>query len=51
MELLVIAEGVETEQEMAYLKEQGCAMAQGYLFDFPMKHEDLLQRLNETTAS
>ena len=32
----VIAEGVETEEQLAYLKEQGCDAYQGYYFDKPM---------------
>ncbi len=31
LELLVVAEGVETEAQLAFLKAQGCNMYQGYL--------------------
>jgi len=39
--LRVLAEGVETAQELAYLKEQGCDEAQGYLFARPMPAADV----------
>ncbi len=31
----VVAEGVETEQHLAYLKEMKCTYGQGYLFSQP----------------
>ena len=36
----IIAEGVETNKEMTFLREVNCDMAQGYLFDKPMPHDD-----------
>jgi EAL domain-containing protein (putative c-di-GMP-specific phosphodiesterase class I) len=33
--LLVVAEGVETEAQLARLSEMGCDIAQGYFFDRP----------------
>ncbi|MGH8591748.1 MAG: EAL domain-containing protein [Gammaproteobacteria bacterium] len=32
----VVAEGVETEDQVEFLKERGCRIAQGYLFARPM---------------
>ena len=50
--LEVIAEGIETEQQLAWLKQEGCAEGQGYLFGRPMPAEDFARRFNlvETLA-
>lgn len=36
LDLMIIAEGVETEQQQAYLASRGVEVLQGYLFDRPM---------------
>ncbi|MDB9526859.1 EAL domain-containing protein [Oscillatoria sp. CS-180] len=43
--LKVIAEGVETEEEMAVLKSYGCDLIQGYWVGTPMVAEELAKRL------
>ena len=40
--LRVIAEGVETEEQLAYLKSLGCDWAQGYYLSRPMPWHELL---------
>ncbi|WP_241232302.1 MULTISPECIES: EAL domain-containing protein [unclassified Pseudoalteromonas] len=39
-DLRVIAEGVETEAQMTYLKELGCDWAQGYYLSRPLPWDD-----------
>jgi diguanylate cyclase (GGDEF)-like protein len=52
--LEVIAEGVETEGQLEYMREHGCDVAQGYLYARPESPEDLTpwllanQRVSET---
>ena len=40
LKLRVIAEGVETQQEFAFLRAQQCDEAQGYYFSRPVSAED-----------
>jgi diguanylate cyclase len=40
-----IAEGVETEEQMIFLKTQGCTEIQGYYYYHPLSEEDLLDLL------
>ena len=37
----VVAEGVETEDELAFLKEMNCPLAQGHLFTRPLSHDQM----------
>ncbi|TKB04734.1 EAL domain-containing protein [Alteromonas portus] len=45
--LRVIAEGVETEEQLNYLKRHGCDWAQGYFLSRPLLWDDLIKRLAE----
>lgn len=40
LNLSVLAEGVETEEQLARLREEGCDEVQGYLFSRPVCAED-----------
>ncbi len=43
--LKVIAEGVETRQQLDFLKQEGCDEIQGYLFSRPVPAEDFAELL------
>jgi len=38
--MTVVAEGVETERQLAYLVKEGCSCVQGYFFSKPLKEQD-----------
>lgn len=46
----VVAEGVETEPQLALLKELGCDRVQGYLLGKPQSAESILERLTSPVA-
>jgi diguanylate cyclase (GGDEF)-like protein/PAS domain S-box-containing protein len=43
--LEVVAEGVESKEQLEVLKKQGCDIAQGYFLGYPMKREDAMSFL------
>lgn len=46
LDMEVIAEGVETPDQAGFLRKIHCCMAQGYLFDKPLPHDDFEKRLS-----
>jgi diguanylate cyclase (GGDEF)-like protein/PAS domain S-box-containing protein len=51
LDLAVIAEGVETEAQLAELREMGCDYAQGYLIARPLSPDALRDRLAAEPAA
>ncbi|TYO99050.1 diguanylate cyclase (GGDEF)-like protein [Geothermobacter ehrlichii] len=49
--LAVVAEGVETEGQLAFLRERGCDEIQGYYFGKPMSAEDFSACLRRQMAA
>jgi EAL domain-containing protein (putative c-di-GMP-specific phosphodiesterase class I) len=47
MKLSVIAEGVETAEQLDYLRSQGCNEMQGYYFSRPLPAADFEQLLRQ----
>jgi EAL domain-containing protein (putative c-di-GMP-specific phosphodiesterase class I) len=43
--LLVLAEGIETEEQRAFLVRSGCQYGQGRLFGEPMAADDFLEMM------
>lgn len=47
IEIHTLAEGVETEEQFAFLRDLGCEKAQGYLFGKPLPCEQTLKHMAE----
>jgi diguanylate cyclase (GGDEF)-like protein len=50
-QLEVIAEGVESEEQIQYLKDRGCEYLQGYYLSTPLNWEVFQQRLAEDSGA
>ena len=48
MKMNLIAEGIETSEQLAQLKLLGCQFGQGYLFSKPLPSEDMADFLSAT---
>lgn len=43
--LTILAEGIETDKQMALFRDAGCELMQGYLFGYPVDHDAFLDLL------
>jgi EAL domain-containing protein (putative c-di-GMP-specific phosphodiesterase class I) len=50
LHMKIIAEGVETDQQLAVLRGQGCDLIQGYYFSRPVPGAELLDFINAAEA-
>ncbi|MDO5381973.1 MAG: bifunctional diguanylate cyclase/phosphodiesterase [Eubacteriales bacterium] len=46
LDMETVTEGVENESQLEYLKNAGCNIVQGYVFDKPLKLEDFEKRMD-----
>jgi len=51
LNLTTIAEGVETEEQLAFLRERGCEEIQGFYFGKPMAAEDFAAYLQKSVET
>lgn len=45
LNFLIVAEGIETQEQNSYLQAQGCVLGQGYLFSRPLPAEQFAELL------
>jgi diguanylate cyclase (GGDEF)-like protein/PAS domain S-box-containing protein len=50
LNLTTVAEGVEEEEQLQFLADQGCGMIQGYLTGRPLPPEEIMQLLKQRAA-
>jgi predicted signal transduction protein with EAL and GGDEF domain len=50
LQLKVVAEGVEKESQLAFLRERGCDEGQGYLFSKPLEAQAFAEKLRAKPA-
>jgi diguanylate cyclase (GGDEF)-like protein/PAS domain S-box-containing protein len=48
--LKLVAEGVETEEQFAYLRERGCDLLQGYLFSRPVPADQVIEFIRQRNS-
>ena len=49
LDLKIVAEGIETEAELEYLKSRQCKIFQGYLFSRPVPFDEFAKSIGSTT--
>ncbi len=49
LDMEVVAEGVETKEQLEWIKNRNCDIVQGYIFDKPLPPDELTKRLESRT--
>jgi len=49
--LAVVAEGVETEEQLDFLRDKGCRLFQGYYFSRPQTLEDFTELISKSITN
>ena len=47
LNLITVAEGIETSEQLCYLKGMGCQLGQGYIFSRPLTVENIEKLLEK----
>ncbi|MCE3606583.1 EAL domain-containing protein [Massilia sp. P8910] len=50
LKMVVVAEGVETDEQLVLLEEYGCDLVQGFYLGHPSPHESITLMLNKASA-
>ena len=50
LKMIVVAEGVETDEQLLLLEEYGCDLVQGFYLGHPSPHEAITLMLQKATA-
>ena len=50
LKLQVVAEGVETAEQLAFLSARGCDRAQGFYLGRPLPHDEVARALGIVTG-
>jgi len=50
-DLRVVAEGVETDQQLAFLRQHNCHLVQGYFFSVPLNSDDFMDLYRQSPLS
>ena len=50
LHLNTVAEGIETEDQLEFLRKSGCKIVQGYIYDKPMPESQFIERCKDNMA-
>lgn len=50
LDMTCLAEGIETEEQLDFLRQLGCAYGQGYLFSKPVPFEEMMKQVRNSNV-